>query len=653
VSQYSLHDLATRHLAAGESDAEHRDILALLRAIVGESTHPAGIRAFMRDALGHRAEPGGPDRAPSLLPPDADRALLLDFVVESRELLDQADLAVQELAREPDHADTINAVFRALHTLKGTSAFLALDYLTEFAHHAESLLSRVRDRELRCVGETAELVLQSVDMLRALLDTIQGAIDGHADLLPDGYGHLLATLRDAGAPREEVADSAHAAHAAHGIVQSKAARETVAAQPDVLPNYPERGPPRRDGHNDASASTVRVRTDALDRLIELVGELVVAESMVAQHPLVRQDAQGELPRHVASTGKLVRELQHLSIAMRMVPLQPQFQRVDRLVRDLAMRSGKRIEFVAEGEQIEIDRQVAERLGDPLLHMVRNAVDHGIELPADRHAAGKSACGTVHLRAYRADGGVVLELRDDGRGLDRDRLVRKALQLGHITSAEGLSDSDVHALIFRPGFSTADRITDVSGRGVGMDVVQRNIEALRGRVAVFSQAGHGTTLRVQLPLTAALTEGLLVRVGGERFLVPSLARPLAVRPPRAAVSVTPDAGEVVRWHEELLPVVRLHQVFGIATADTDAAEPLLVVVGDAPTRVALLVDDALGQHQVITRPHGHGSGSVPGVAGEAFLADGGMGRVLDIEGLCSFARDGDPGGARADTARAVA
>jgi len=628
-------------------------VLARLQAIVGGATHSADVHALMRDALAHRTGRVDPVSARALLPPDADSALLLDFVAESRELLEQADLAYEALAHAPEDAEAINAVFRTLHTLKGTSAFLALDCVTEFAHHAESLLSRVRDGELRCVGETAALVLRSLDMLRALLDAIQGAIDGHGDVLPDGYGHLLAALRDSDlSPDADAHAASSAASPAHGAPHPTAGRESAAALVDVLRRLPDRAAPRRAANDRAADATVRVRADALHRLIELVGDLVVAASMVAQHPHLRQDPSGDLQQHVTGAGRLVRELQHVAMAMQMVPLQPQVQKIERLVRDLALRGGKRIEFVAEVELAEIDRHVAERLGDPLLHMVRNAVDHGIECPAERLAAGKPECGTIHLRAWRADGDVVLELRDDGRGLDRERIVRRALQQGYLTTTEGLADAEVHALIFRPGFSTADRVTDVSGRGVGMDVVQRNIEALHGRVDVCSQPGQGTTLRVQLPLASAVTDALLVHVGGEPCLIPSCAGPVAIRPSRAALFTVPSVGEVVRWHDELLPVVRLQHVLGLEPVGRRLGEPLLVLVGQTLPRIALLVDEALGQQQVVSRPRAGAVPAVPGVSGEAFLSDGRVGLMLDVGALSDLARAGDQGALRAPSARDV-
>jgi two-component system chemotaxis sensor kinase CheA len=385
----------------------------------------------------------------------------------------------------------------------------------------------------------------------------------------------------------------------------------------------------------------------------MVGELVIAESMISQDPTVKQGGHIELNRKIAHAEKIVRELQDLSMAMRMVPLKAPFQKVARLVRDLGSRSGKRVEFVAVGEDTEIDRNMVDFLGDPLVHMVRNSVDHGIEPPEERRAAGKPEHGTVRLAAYHASGNVVVELRDDGRGLDRDKIVRKAIQQGLIASAEGLTDKDVYDLIFAPGFSTADKITDVSGRGVGMDVVRRNIEALRGRVEIQSRPGEGTTFLVRLPLTLAITDGMLVRVGRERYIVPTINIHLSFRPPRSTLSTVAGRGEMVMLRDEIMPLVRLHRMFGVTDAKEDPTDALLMVVGDGSQRTALLVDELLGQQQVVAKTLGDGLGRVPAISGGAILGDGRVGLILDVNELLTLARHGEPGDPLHSPARAVA
>jgi two-component system chemotaxis sensor kinase CheA len=351
----------------------------------------------------------------------------------------------------------------------------------------------------------------------------------------------------------------------------------------------------------------------------------------------------------------VRELQDLSMSMRMVPLKPTFQKLARLVRDVAHKNGKLVELVTSGEDTEIDRTMVDVVGDPLVHMVRNAIDHGIEFAAERMANGKPAAGVVRLSAHHAGGNVVVELSDDGRGLNRDKIVAKAIERGLIASDKGMSESDVFNLIFAPGFSTADAITDLSGRGVGMDVVRRNVEALRGQVEITSAAGKGSTFSLRLPLTLAITDGMLVQVGAERYIVPTANIHMSFRPEPSMLSTVAGRGEVVMLRGEVMPVIRVHRVLGVADAVEHATEALLMIVGDGERRAALLVDQLLGQQQVVTKPLGAGVGQVAGVSGGAILGDGRVGLIVDVGEILALAQAGEavPPGEATPSARAVA
>jgi two-component system chemotaxis sensor kinase CheA len=291
----------------------------------------------------------------------------------------------------------------------------------------------------------------------------------------------------------------------------------------------------------------------------------------------------ELSRKISHAGKIVRELQDLSMGMRMIPLRGTFQKMARLVRDVAQKCGKQVEFITEGEDTEIDRNMVDLIADPLVHMVRNAVDHGIERPDKRESAGKSGAGKIRLAAYHAGGDVVVELSDDGAGLDRDVIVAKAIAKNLIETDKGLSESEIFNLIFAPGFSTAVEVTDVSGRGVGMDVVRRNIEAMRGRVTIASEKGKGSVFTVRLPLTLAITDGMLIRVGSERFIIPIVNIHLSFQPTPAMLSSVTGRGELVSLRGELMPVFRLHRLFKVSDAIEDPTNGLLMIVGDGRRR----------------------------------------------------------------------
>jgi two-component system chemotaxis sensor kinase CheA len=327
------------------------------------------------------------------------------------------------------------------------------------------------------------------------------------------------------------------------------------------------------------------------------------------------------------------------MSMRMVPLKAVFGKMARLARDLGHKGGRQIEFASSGEETEIDRNMVDVLADPLVHMIRNAVDHGVEPPETRAQAGKPPRGRVSLSAYHAGGNVVVELEDDGRGLDREKIANKAIQRGLIDSDKGMSDADVYNLIFEPGFSTADQVTEVSGRGVGMDVVRRGVQSLNGRIEIQSEKGRGTTFVVKLPLTLAVTDGMLIRVGTQRFILPTTSIHMSFRPAASAVVTVLGRGEIVMLRGDPVPIVRLHRVFGIPGAVEDPTAALVVIVDDGERRCAILVDELLGQQQVVAKSLSVGAGKVQGVAGGAILGDGKVGLILDPSGLIALARGG--------------
>lgn len=604
-----------------------------------------------------------------LLPSDTDTALVGEFIIESNEYLEGAEAALLALESDPDNLEAVNTVFRAFHTIKGTSAFLGLDKISTLAHRAESLLSRVRDREIRCTGGYADLALRSVDMLKDVLASVQDALQGTAIKKPAGYDELMRLLANPEAagvsadantaamapPASTVAAPVVAAPIIDAPLPDVApppvpatAAASVAAAPVVAPPAPAAmtnasGEPARSQARPAQAapsgeeSFLRVRTNRLDRLIDMVGELVIAQSMIAQDETILNPAHQDLSRKTAHAGKIVRELQDLSMSMRMVPLKATFQKMTRLVRDVAQKSGKLVEFETEGEDTEIDRNMVDVIGDPLVHMIRNAVDHGIELPSARVEKGKPQQGTVRLAAYHAGGYVVVELQDDGKGLDRDKIVSKAIEKGLIESDKGMSSGDVFNLIFAPGFSTADQVSDLSGRGVGMDVVKRNIESLRGRIHISSEAGKGTLFMMRLPLTLAITDGMLVRIGAERYIISTINIFLSFQPTADSISTVAGRGEMVMLRGELMPLYRLHQLFDVPGAIEDPTKALLVVVADGKRRCALLVDELLGQQQVVAKSLGNGIGKIQGISGGAILGDGRVGLIIDVPEVVALVR----------------
>ena len=385
----------------------------------------------------------------------------------------------------------------------------------------------------------------------------------------------------------------------------------------------------------AESGTIRVATGKVDKLIDLVGELIIAQSMASQVLTAFQPSDlGRLQETFAEVERYTRELQERLMGVRMLPIGNAFSRFPRLVRDLAAATGKQVGLRIEGEETELDKSVVERMADPLTHLVRNAIDHGIEPAEDRQAAGKPPSGTIALRARHQGGSVVLEVSDDGRGLDRDRILAKARERGLALEGDDPSDERVFSLIFEPGFSTAATVSDISGRGVGMDVVKKSVEGLNGAIAIASETGKGVSFRIQLPLTLAILDGLLLRVGAQRFVLPLVSIMESIAPHREQLRQVAGGGEVIVLRGEPLPVVRMNRLFHVTSEDGGG---LAVIVENRGKRLALLVDELLGQQQVVIKSLETNFRKVEGAAGATILGDGQPALILDVAAIAEMAR----------------
>jgi two-component system chemotaxis sensor kinase CheA len=398
---------------------------------------------------------------------------------------------------------------------------------------------------------------------------------------------------------------------------------------------PSAATPRVVASQDAIRQPVKVDTRKLDSLVDIVGELVISQSMLRAHPTLAGVVDERLARNLAQLTRITGELQRTAMAMRMTPIRPTFQKMARLVRDLARQAGKQIELVMDGEDTELDRKVVEDITDPLMHMVRNSVDHGIEPPAVREAAGKPAVARITVRATHQGGAVVVAIADDGGGLATERIRAKAIAQGLIPADADLAASEIHNLIFRPGFSTAETVSAISGRGVGMDVVRRNIEALRGRVEIQTSSGAGATFTIRVPLTLAILEGLIVRVGQERFVLPTFAVRESLRPVRGQVPAVHGRGRMIRVRSTLVPLVDLDELLHVGSAAGPPEERTVVVIEDAERTVALVVDELVGKQEVVIKTLGEAFASVRGIAGGAILGDGRVGLILDAGGIVAL------------------
>ena len=381
-------------------------------------------------------------------------------------------------------------------------------------------------------------------------------------------------------------------------------------------------------------------TAKIDKLINLVGELVITQSMLSDlGARFEMNQLHVLLERMAQLERNTREIQERVMSIRMLPIGTAFSRFPRLVRDLAAKAGKKIQLVMAGEETELDKTVIESIGDPLTHLIRNSADHGLELPEQRLDNNKPELGTIKLNAFHEGGSICITVEDDGRGLSRDKILAKAIKQGLITENDKLSDEQIWSLIFKPGFSTAEKVTDVSGRGVGMDVVKRNIEGLGGTVSIKTALGKGTTFTLKLPLTLAIIEGMTVRVGKETYIVPLLSILESIQPKGGTVKTLVEKGELIDVRGTYLPIIRLYEVFSLQPEHTIPMKAILLILETEGERVAVMVDEILGQQQVVIKSMEQNFRKVEGIAGATILGDGTVGFILDVRGLLEIARRG--------------
>ena len=615
------------------------------------------------------AHPSHGESCPLVMTEEIPHAIVDNFRVEAKELLADMEEALMELEAHPDDDEFVGRAFRALHTIKGNAAMLGFDALQEFAHDLEHLFDLIRKGRKRASREVVDATLAAKDRILALLEpgedtpdesrlrevvrgTIQGLIaadppvlremadDTHAPRL--GVQLVLDDAADvsrceARLSEDDAAESAAAVVRKTGaafqrgvawqalgvpVVQAPAGQESVKDQPEA-PGEQTRERETRSRNAGGDGDSIRVGSVKLDRVMNLVGELVTAEARLAQ--LAAMSADPDLQLVAEEVGRLSGELRDASLNIRMVPVGPTFGRFRRLVRDLTRELGREAELVTEGGETELDKTVIDRLGDPLVHLLRNCVDHGIEPPGDREHAGKSRRGTVRLEAGHAGSQVVIRVSDDGRGIDAAAVRRTAVERGLLAAGEVRSERELFALMFLPGFSTSATVTSVSGRGVGLDVVKRAVEALRGTIEVSSRRGEGTQFEIRFPLTLAIIEGLEVAVGAERYIVPLSSVQECVELPAGGRRDRMVGLAVVRG--EIVSSVRLRQWFG---ADGESPQhEQLVVGGVCGSRAGVVVDQVIGVCQAVIKPLGESVSKVPGLVGSTIRGDGTVALILDM------------------------
>ncbi len=558
------------------------------------------------------------------IPDDIDTAMVGEFITECTELLEMAEGALLDLEENPNDSELVNKVFRAFHTIKGTSAFMGLDPISEFTHHLETVLSMVRDGEINFDVACADISLEAIDVITKMLDVVEGAEAGDQLPKPLNFERLTKVLHRV---EDEKLAPKKALEEAGGIQyeNSPTTEELLADSGGQKTN----GTSKEGSDDSQTESSVRVNVSRLDQLIDMVGELVIAHSVVAQDESIPDHS--ELQKKINHTSKILRELQDTSLALRMVPLKATFHKMNRLVRDLSRKADKSVKLSTFGEDTEIDRNMVDIINEPLVHMVRNAIDHGIETPEERAKSGKPEEAQVWLRASQEGGKVVIEIEDDGRGINKDKVLEKAISKGLVEPNQKMTDKEIYNLIFLPGFSSTDEVTDLSGRGVGMDVVRKSIEDLKGKVDIESEEGKGTKIIIELPFTLAITDGMLVRVGSQRFIVPILNIDQAFRAQRNDLFTVMGKSEKVSIRGETVPVIRLHDHFNISDGIEDLTDGTLLAIRNANKKYALLVDEVIGQQQLVGKSINMAA-QMDHISGGAILGDGTVGLILDTAAL---------------------
>jgi len=569
------------------------------------------------------------------MPIDLNR-FIATFFDEAKEHLDTIEEQAMALGSGQDDAETLNTIFRAAHSIKGGSGTFGFTQLSEATHEIETLFDGLRKGKGRADAATVRLVLDACDVFKSHLARLKAGqrdTDPAMETLRERLKAPATTVASAEAPKEEkfgFFDEAPApVKSAVPHVAPQRRREDREKKEEKFGFFEPEGGLAEQNRRRGDASSIRVGVDKIDRIVNLVGELVIAQAMVQQSVATQGNKADERLAHsVATLDRNTRELQQAVMAIRMMPMEFVFSRFPRLAYDVSAKLGKKVHLRTQGHETELDKELIEQLVDPLTHVVRNAIDHGIESPAERLKAGKPESGVIVMRATHRGGSVIIEVSDDGRGLDRDRIIAKARELG-LPADESWTDVQAWGLIFEAGFSTAKEVTNLSGRGVGMDVVRRNIAHMGGSVSVSSVKGQGTTITLQVPLTLAVLDGMIVAVGDEQYIVPLEFVAEAFKPAAADFRNIVGQPALVAVRGEHLPIVRLDQAVQMDRDAKTVADPICLVVEVDNRRAALLVDSLIGQQQLVVKSLDTNLHPVPGVAGATILGDGRVALILDV------------------------
>lgn len=630
---------------------------------------------------------------------DDMQEILEDFLVEAFELIEQIDHDLVELESNPEDLELLNRIFRVAHTVKGSSSFLNFDVLTKLTHHMEDVLNKARHGELKITPDIMDVVLESVDMMKALLRSIrERGNDTDAGVSISDICHRLTAINEGRDPNADENRQAQPQEETQSKPQEDSQPEpesTMDQEPEVDVNSlsdaeveaeierllkvrkaedqarkdkqkqnsqesaatqepaPKVQAPKTSkeqttpAHSNASAveQTIRVEVKRLDNLMNLIGELVLGKNRLLKiYDDVEERYEGEkfleeLNQVVSQLSLVTTDIQLAVMKTRMLPIAKVFNKFPRMVRDLSRELGKQIDLEISGEETELDKSIVEEIGDPLVHIIRNSCDHGVEDPKDRLAAGKPEKGIIQLKAYNEGNHIVVEIVDDGKGIDALAVKMKALERGIITEREvdSMSDKEAFSLIFKPGFSMAKQVTNVSGRGVGMDVVKTNIEKLNGIIDIDSEVGKGTIIKLKIPLTLAIIQSLLVGSQEEFYAIPLASVKETVRVPVDNI-YTIEGKNVLRLRDEVLSLVRLSDLFGVKQVFESGDQTYVVVINVADSKLGIIVDNLIGQEEIVIKSLGNYLQNIRGIAGGTIRGDGKVTLIVDVGMIMDMAKE---------------
>jgi len=664
-----LNNIKTNFTDAGfEDEAEDiiHDLKKKIEGITGEAgesapqkpAEPAAKEADTSESSHAEEKPGEPTEVPSDMQLTITPEMVKQFTAEAEDLLTATEEAFLILDKDPTNQEQLGEAFRALHSFKGNAGFFGYGDLEKLSHQAETALDKIRLGEIGGDSQLFSLLLEILDFLRdGVEQAVEGrqptiaALPGLTNLLRGNVARLESSKakKPKGEPQADKPEKASESNEAKERVKKPApqAKETAPKA-----NSKAAAPARKA----AQRQSIRVDIEKLEMLLDLVGELVIAEAMVAQNPDLKELLNVSLDRFEKSAShlnKITRDLQDIATAIRMIPLSTTFRRMIRLVRDLAHKTGKKVDLEIIGEEIEVDKTVIEKITDPLVHMIRNSVDHGIATPERRKELGKPETGHLLLEAKYVGGEVWISIKDDGQGLNREKILERAIDRG-LVEGDGLDipDAQIWQLIFQPGFSTAEKITAVSGRGVGMDVVKRNIENIRGKVDIVCVPGEGTEVILRIPLTLAIIDGMLIRVGRSLYIIPIIAIRETIKAKYKDITTMMDGQEIINIRGNLYPIVRLHEFYGIEPSSTELTEGILMIVENAGRRFCLFVDELIDQQQIVIKGLSEYIGHVKAISGCTILGDGTVCLIIDIATLADQAEQGKNAAARTSIQNAV-